>query len=1604
MTEWPGRVVEGEQPNWPGKVVKPGAKSKGTSKSPSSGVLRSPQATDGDTVRDRNKRVRMLGVDAPELTQQGWTRDGGTVPIGERSRAFLQDELSGGEVSYGPVAGMSYGRPVAPISVDSADAGQAVLRHGHGIAAPDYLTRDPQRRFDYMEAERLARLNGLGQHDFLTQSPGEFRADPDYQPTRRDLAMFWDTPTPYAGMRPEAEAEYIARLRSGTAEEIYNFAREQGLGMDLEKVREWVDWRDRATAEGKDVPLYANYQRGPPVMEQVGDGSAGAGIRGFGSGFLASGLDEVGAVVDAFGGTSGRESVWNSERRLADIWANNQWQNEAILRGDRHAHPVASTLGEVGGALTSGFVIPYGAGARTVPQLARVGAAYGGLEGFLGGEGSTPERLTGVAIGAPAGAIINAAGGKALEMAAPLLRRGYDRASGAMSRRGRQDQAGDAVVSPPPIDPYTLPASPGIPLARTNDNGTVANNLEEMVSMARRARPETIEMDGEPMPSISSDVPRPQRVDQPLTEAQMRAASERIEPRDVLPMSSNMVDGVEDAAAANAGRYGEVRAPNERDVLTRGTVKAWNGGTVAKVGPTDLVGWLRLRGGIQDQDGELSYMGLSNAPRRGMDHVGQEARFGPLVAQDGMTLDDAALAAWEQGYFPELAERPDVNTFLDALRETYNGGPGRRFMADDFAELDAFDAARAERFALERQSAEDGPIWQDRAAPADDAPFPPVEAYEEWPAEAVQRAGNINLDRLETPQDIRRALVQTERRVGFDAATRGRVTQAETERLAADLGMTPEKLLSRRKGQALNAEEALAARQILAKSSNELVNAARRIQQIDDPGDEMLAEFRQKWMKHVAIQEQVAGATAEAGRALGQFKMAASSRAIRGDVLSALVRAGGGRAGLKEAAETLLDAVEMGPGKFNALAEKATRPKWRNKLSELYINMLLSNPPTHIVNMVSNSLTAMLQVPEYLSAAAIGGARKAMFQSKAKERILASEVGARALGMIQGTKEGARLFAQALRTGEADDFVSKVEGDEYKAISGLKGEVIRVPTRLLTAEDQLFKGIARRMELNAQAVRIAHREGLKGDAATQRIAELVADPTDDMLARAMDYGRYLTFQRPLGEFGQGLSKITGSNFLAKVVMPFVRTPINLMKFATERSPAAPLLKEWRADFKAGGERRDLAIAKSLLGSGLAAAMYEAAQEGHITGAVPPDPAKAKLLYADGWQPYSIRIGDRYISYSRLDPISTTIGVAADMATLPSGLTDRQQDDAATMLVASIMGNLASKTWLSGVSSFVEGLSDPGRHAEGWIQRTVGAFTVPAGVAGVARAIDPVARKRESIGDAIKSRVPGMSSDLLPRRDVFGEEVGIDSLGPDFLSPFWQSQAKNDPVVAEMLRIGKGVSAPGRQYTEDGERLDYSPQRYDRYHEIAGRLTYNRLLALIGSGEYSRMNDAAKRVAATKAVAAARKAAREVMDDPDYPLPAKGAEEAASSDWPGREVEAQPDVAWPGKPVASRDVMGDLQRRIPGIRFTSGYRSPEYNESLRARGYNPARDSEHLDASALDMLPPPGKSLGWLRAQVMRYDPKARTLIHDGHLHAGFDDYYAAPALGGMAQR
>jgi hypothetical protein len=68
--------------------------------------------------------------------------------------------------------------------------------------------------------------------------------------------------------------------------------------------------------------------------------------------------------------------------------------------------------------------------------------------------------------------------------------------------------------------------------------------------------------------------------------------------------------------------------------------------------------------------------------------------------------------------------------------------------------------------------------------------------------------------------------------------------------------------------------------------------------------------------------------------------------------------------------------------------------------------------------------------------------------------------------------------------------------------------------------------------------------------------------------------------------------------------------------------------------------------------------------------------------------------------------------------------------------------------------------------------------------------------------------------------------------------------------------------------------------------------------------------------------------------------------------------------------------------------------------MRRRGYHPADNSGHLDGSSLDIVPPAGKSIGWLAGQVKRVRPNARVLPEGDHLHVTFPDWFGAPVIGG----
>ena len=368
------------------------------------------------------------------------------------------------------------------------------------------------------------------------------------------------------------------------------------------------------------------------------------------------------------------------------------------------------------------------------------------------------------------------------------------------------------------------------------------------------------------------------------------------------------------------------------------------------------------------------------------------------------------------------------------------------------------------------------------------------------------------------------------------------------------------------------------------------------------------------------------------------------------------------------------------------------------------------------------------------------------------------------------------------------------------------------------------------MVLHARAFRQALAEGLEGLPLSKRVTEIIADPPDDIRLASVDAANYQTFTRELGEGGRAGMKFLTKFPALRLIVPFVRTPANIVKFMGERTPLAIASKGIRADIFAGGAKRDLALARISMGSMIMATVASMTASGLITGGGPHDPALKSIKRNTGWQPYSMRIGDKYYSYNRLEPIGMLFGVAADTAEIMGQVGEEESGELALAAVMAFAKNVTSKTWLRGTSEAIRALEDPQRYGKRFLQGYAKTL-IPTGVSQVARLMDPQIRSIYHPGgfwfetyNAIKSRVPGWSKSLPPRRNLWAQPIVLEGgLGPDIMSPIYTSTEKRSPIDNELVRLKYGARMPATTQKIMGVDIPMTAKEYDEYLQIMNKI-------------------------------------------------------------------------------------------------------------------------------------------------------------------------------------
>jgi hypothetical protein len=613
------------------------------------------------------------------------------------------------------------------------------------------------------------------------------------------------------------------------------------------------------------------------------------------------------------------------------------------------------------------------------------------------------------------------------------------------------------------------------------------------------------------------------------------------------------------------------------------------------------------------------------------------------------------------------------------------------------------------------------------------------------------------------------------------------------------------------------------------------------------------------------------------------------------------------------------------------LAKKTQGNKFLNMTKEYWINAVLSGPRTHVVNMSGNFLTSFLSTLE----TAIGGAltgnmdvAKHAFASWADWEMVKESWKFSKNAWKKGENQllpDSKAFDDGRIDSITPENMGLAQSDKlYKPMQSL-GQFLRLPSRLLLTSDEWFKQMnyrrAARFKLAIeglqgagkikdpyalaafiedgmqnvittggryyskeafvkQATAQADAKGLTdGQERAAYITDYVSQNFDENISAiaefAKDQTEYLTHTRELekGTFGYGVQQFTKNWPAASFVLPFVRTPTNLLSFSFERflpvqgyrGGRALLSSKYRKEFLAEFKSPDPIIRAQALGklttgtvmTGMIVDMMWNNRE-YITGGGPKDENQKKALEATGWQPYSFKVGDKYISYQRLDPIGTVIGVVADMVETgvkhPKGFNQSPMEGVFAAIGITFSRNVTNKSYLSGVQMWTDALSEPERFVPRLLRNYASSGIPMSGFLGQSQygVGDQEAREIRSIWEAMKNKTPGLRNSLDPKRNILGEAVTIENLPLiGALSPIATSSVKNDPVLTEMANLQHAFRNPHSTYNGVIDLLEFYNDKGQTAHDrrleklnsvrIGGRTMRQDLERLINSRRYQSMS-------------------------------------------------------------------------------------------------------------------------------------------------------------------
>lgn len=708
----------------------------------------------------------------------------------------------------------------------------------------------------------------------------------------------------------------------------------------------------------------------------------------------------------------------------------------------------------------------------------------------------------------------------------------------------------------------------------------------------------------------------------------------------------------------------------------------------------------------------------------------------------------------------------------------------------------------------------------------------------------------INFARINTPEDVQNVMQTLADKYSskIESSTRG-VQSFEDIKLGAQMENAWDILKNRRVGEPLNAEQSVASRELWASSADKLKELAQTATQA--PTEENLFAFRKMMATHYAIQSEVIGARTETARALASWRIPVGSSASRlQDITDRMMNLSGGADTVRQMAQHVAGLAQADyPHELEQFVQKSAYVRTRDALIQAFSDGLLSSPVTQSKILASNVSTGIWRIGERAWAAKISQALGT------PEGVEPGEAGAMWSGWVGSFKDAMAYGWKAAKTGVTGEgigepkepYPSNISADALNLsdhpwlgrAADFIGNALSLGRRGIAAQHDVALTMAYRGELNAQALRQATSEVNAGEleegGVAERVADLLQNPTDAMVQTSRDSAKYQAFLDEPGKIAQWLLDGRKEIPALRIIAPFIKIPARIMSYTFERTPLAPLMSEFRSKIAAGGATRDLALAQMSMGSMITMAAADMTLSGNLKGGGPPQKGLEQAQEREGAMRDSVRMGNTWYNINGVHPAGKLMLLAADVAEAITGGQQELHQDADTEKLAvgtalAIGRTMVDNSYFTGFANLFATLHDArvGGAGEGAIQSTVGSM-VPAFSGATARALDPYQREIYSMLDEFKSKIPGLSNTLPPRRNIWGEPIpsGHDPI-TNFISPVKMADVKHEPIDDEILKQGMNITMPDRMQTF-GTRGNSIPVDMSKYPAA-----YSRLLQLAGN--------------------------------------------------------------------------------------------------------------------------------------------------------------------------